>query len=132
MKGVIPRTQPRSGALDTDQVIRGTLRRGRDGEKKEKDQRRREARRRKSPRQLDGLPGSTFHSSNEKITKETCHFNGSPVSVVFLPLSRPLFRILSLDYYDNLLRSLTYIDKSCPEAYYIEFIFKEERKGKIV
>lgn len=69
--------------LGAGQVIREALRyyaRGTNGgdgrEKRERDQsetrakQQRGARGRKSPRQLDELPGSTFHSSNEKITKD--------------------------------------------------------------
>jgi len=63
----------------------------------------RRARGRKSSRQLDGLPGSTFHSSNEKITKDVSLQWVSGICRVSLPLSSlsislSLWNPFSFDY----------------------------------
>lgn len=95
--------------LGAGQVIREALRyaRGTNGgdgrEKKEQDQsetraeQQRGARWRKSPRQLDELPGSTFHSSNEKITKDVSLQWVSGICRVSLPPLPPR-NSFSFDY----------------------------------
>lgn len=100
------------------------------------------ARGRKSPRQLDGLPGSTFHSSNEKITKDVslqwvsgiCSLSLSlPPPPSLPPLSLPLFPFLPGILFHsttNLRRPVTYIGPV--QKLIIEFILKREKSSHTI
>lgn len=83
---------------------------------------------RKSSRQLDGLPGSTFYSSNEKITKDVslewvsgiCR--ASPLSISLSP-----WNSFSFDFQRQSMKTSN-LYRSCPEAYYRILSLRERNR----